>query len=116
MILRSDNPMLRALMMLLYFEVVVFLLALPGMLLVDQRDTALSIVAVAVASVLALVAGARAKTAWGQWLGWFVQVVAIAMGVLTSMMYAVGIIFAFIWVMCIVLGKKMENSPGAAKQ
>lgn len=111
MILRSDNPMLRALSMLLYFEVVVFLLALPGMLLVDHRDTGLSIAVVSVASVLAIVAGARCKAGWGQWLGWVVQIIAIAMGTMTSMMYAVGVIFAIIWVMCIVLGRKMEKTP-----
>lgn len=113
MTLRSDNPMIRALVMLLYFEVVVFLLALPGMLLVDNRDTGTSIAVVAVASVLAVVAGARARTTWGQWLGWVVQLVAIAMGLMTSMMFAVGIIFGFIWVMCIVLGKKVEATPHA---
>ena len=116
MTLRADNPMMRALTMLLSFEVIVFLLALPGMLLVDHRDTGLSIAVVVLASVLAIVAAARCKAGWGQWLGWFVQVVAIAMGLMTSMMYAVGIIFGFIWVMCIVLGRKIENSPGVAKQ
>lgn len=116
MILRADNPMMRALTMLLSFEVIVFLLALPGMLLVDHRDTALSIAVVLGASVLAVVAAARCRAGWGQWLGWLVQVLAIAMGVMTSMMYAVGVIFMFIWVMCIVLGRKIENSPGVAKQ
>lgn len=114
MILRSDNPMIRALVMLLSFEAIVFLLALPGMLLVDHRDTATSIAVVCVGVVLAIIAAARGRTVWGQWLGWAVQAYGIAMGLLTSMMYAVGIMFLVIWVMCVVLGKKLENRPGTA--
>ncbi|MGA4669569.1 DUF4233 domain-containing protein [Propionibacteriaceae bacterium Y1923] len=113
MILRSDNPMMRALVMTLWFEVIVFWLALPGMLLVDHRDTTLSIAVVTAGSVLAIAAARGAKKGWGQWLGWLVQVAALAMGFMTSMMFAVGVVFALIWVMCIVLGRRLETqAPG----
>lgn len=113
MTLRADNPMMRALVMTLWFEVIVFWLAFPGMLLVDHRDLTLSLVVVVAGSVLAIAAARGAKKGWGQWLGWVVQVVAIAMGLMTSMMFAVGVVFALVWVMCIVLGRKIETQAPA---
>ena len=41
-------------------------------------------------------------------VGWVAQVVIIGLGLLTPWMYAMGIIFALIWVTCMVLGKRLE--------
>ena len=116
MILRSDNPMVRSMVALLAFEVIVFILALPGMLLVDDVATAPAVAVTVVGSVLSVVAAMRARRPWGQVLGWIIQVALIGMGLLTSMMFAVGVVFALIWVMLVVLGRRIENSPGAAQQ
>lgn len=107
--LRADNPMNRALGMLLVFQAIVFGLSLPGMLLVDHRPTGLSIAVVVVAAVLAIAASSGLKKGWGHPLGWLVQAIGIALGAMTSMMYAVGVVFAIIWVTSFVLGRKIEN-------
>lgn len=106
--LRPDNPMNRTLQVTLIFEVIVFALAFPGMLLVDDVALAPALAVVLAASLLAIAAAGGLKKSWGHPLGWLVQFVAVAMGLLTSMMYAVGIIFLAIWVMSIVMGRKLE--------
>ncbi|MGD7733866.1 DUF4233 domain-containing protein [Propionibacteriaceae bacterium G57] len=116
MILPPTNPLLRAMAMTLWFEVIIFILALPGMLLIDHRDTALSITIVVVACVAAVVAAMRVKRPWGQVLGLVVQAGAIAMGLMTSMMFAVGIIFAVVWLMCVILGRRLESQAAARDQ
>lgn len=112
--LRRDNPMNRALAMILSFEVLVFLLAFPGMVLVDHVSTWVAGVAVGAAAVLALVAARALRLPWGHALGWLVQVAAVALGLLTSMMYAVGIIFAVIWATSMVLGRRIEQRQDQA--
>ena len=44
-------------------------------------------------------------------LGWAAQVAAVSLGVLTPWMYAMGIIFALIWIMSFVLGKRLDARP-----
>lgn len=103
----------RTLQLLLIFEVIVFGLAFPGMVLVDDVGTWPALAAVLAACVLAIIASGGLNKSWGHPLGWVVQLVGVAMGLLTSMMYAVGIVFLGIWAMCIVLGKKIEERQAA---
>ena len=108
--LQPTNPMIRTLQMVLIFEVVVFGLAFPGMLLVDHMDATRAGAAVGTAVLLSVLALAGLKKSWGQPIGWAVQVVAVVMGGLTSMMYAVGGMFLVIWVTSMILGKKIEKN------
>jgi hypothetical protein len=48
------------------------------------------------------------------WLGWALQVVAIAMGFLIPIMFVVGVIFAVLWGMADILGRKIESERAAA--
>lgn len=60
-----------------------------------------------------LVAGLLRRP-WAYWLGWALQVVAIGMGFLISIMFVVGVIFAFLWGMADILGRKIESERAAA--
>ena len=55
---------------------------------------------------------------WGVALGWGLQVVMIALGILEPMMFVVGAIFACIWAYGIIKGKQMvrENVLRAQEQ
>lgn len=108
MTLAPDNPMRAAAMSVLIFEVIIVWLAYIGMIQVSGVDLAVAAVWSAVASVLCIVALAGLRKRWGYLAGWAAQVVLIGLGVLTPWMYAMGIIFALIWVACIVLGKRIE--------
>jgi len=107
--LKPRNPMMSALMSVLIFEVIVFWLAFAGMIRVSDVPTTVALIWTATASVLAIVATGGLRKGWGFPVGWAVQVIAVAMGVLTPWMYAMGIIFALIWTTSFVLGKRLEQ-------
>lgn len=111
--LSPDNPMNKAMVSLLVFEVIVFWLAFPGMLLVSSRSLTVSIVASTLASLLALAAALTLRRPYGYLLGWLTQVVGIALGFLTPMMFLVGLIFAVIWITSFILGRRLEDAAPA---
>ena len=47
----------------------------------------------------------------GYLLGWVTQVFAVAMGLLTPWMYWLGGMFALLWVVSFVLGRRIEATP-----
>lgn len=113
MTLRPGNPMTRVLVVLLVFEIVVFLLAIPGMIQVDDRSVGLSIGIGGAAMALAGAAAATLRRPVGWVLAWATQVVAVALGLPTPWMYAMGALFALLWAVSFVLGKRLERAnPG----
>lgn len=111
--LSPGNPLRSALMSVLVFEVVVFWLAFAGMVQVSGVDVGTAALWVGLASVLAIVATAGLRRGWGYPVAWLTQVAAIALGLLTPWMYAMGLIFALIWIISFALGKKLDarNNP-----
>ncbi len=111
--LRNDNPMIRALMLMLYFEVVVFGLSVAVMIMVDGTRPVVAGIVAGVAGLLALVAGATIKKTYGQVLGWVAQVAGIALGFVTPVMFVVGGIFAALYLTAFILGRRIETGPAA---
>lgn len=109
MTLAPENPMRSAAMATLIMAVIVIWLGYIGMIQVEAIDLGVAALCCAVASVLCLVAAGLLRKRWGYLIGWAAQVATIALGVLTPWMYAMGIIFALIWVTCIVLGRRIET-------
>lgn len=93
----------------LSFEaVVVFFAGLVAMQLTDSsRAVALGVPA-ALAVACILVAGLLRRP-WGYAAGWLLQIAIIATGVLVPAMYAVGAIFAALWLIGIRLGIRIEH-------
>lgn len=112
--LQADNPMARVLLMVLTFEVIVFGLAVPVMIMVSHTPLALAFGAGAGAALLALAAAATLRTPAGYPLGWLAQVAGLALGLLTYGMLVMGVIFAALWVVCFVLGKRLESQGRSA--
>nr|WP_269779084.1 DUF4233 domain-containing protein [Propioniciclava soli] len=100
--------MRRALAANLVFEAVVYALAIAGMIQVDAVPVGLALSLGGVAAALALVAAGTLRRPWGWWLGWFVQALGIALGLLTPWMYAVGALFAGLHVLMAVLGRRID--------
>lgn len=109
--LQPTNPLRSALMSVLVFEVVVFWLAFAGMVQISEVPLATAAIWTGVASLLALAGAVGLRRGWGYWFGWAAQVAAIALGLLTPWMYAMGIVFALIWIMSFVLGKRLDARP-----
>ncbi|MFE3999856.1 DUF4233 domain-containing protein [Nocardioides sp. YIM B13467] len=64
--------------------------------------------------VACIVVAGLLRRPWAYWLGWALQVVAIGMGFLISIMFVVGVIFAVLWGMADILGRKIESERAAA--
>lgn len=107
--LGPKNPMKSPLLSILAFEAVVFGLAIAGMIQVDDVPVAVAVAAACVGIVLAIAAAGLLRTAAGYPLAWLTQVYAVGMGVLTPWMYWVGGIFALLWVVSFVLGRRLEG-------
>lgn len=113
--LSAGNPMRVVLMTVLIFEVIVFGLAIPVMIFVSDVPGATAAGFGGATAVLALVAAGMLRGQVGYILGWLTQVAGLALGFLTSTMFIVGALFAAVWVLAFVLGKRldsrMETSP-----
>lgn len=106
--LADGNPMTRTLSMTLIFEAIVFVLAIAGMIQVSEVPVGLALGAGLGAAALAIVAGGTLRRPYGWPLAWLTQVVAIALGLLTPWMYGVGTMFALLFGVEFVLGKRIE--------
>jgi len=64
-------------------------------------------------ALLALVAAGLLRRPLGYAIGWLTQLLGVSLGVLTPGMFAVGGIFLAIWVLCFVLGKRLDARPAS---
>jgi hypothetical protein len=114
-ILSAGNPMRVVLMTVLIFEMIVFGLAIPVMIFISNVPAAAAAGLGGGAAVLALVAAGLLRSRVGYVLGWLTQLAGLALGFLTTLMFVVGIMLAAVWVLAVVLGKRldsrMETSP-----
>lgn len=106
--LSAGNPLGRALMASLLCEGLVFALAIPGMIAVSGVAVQVAVAAGVGAAILALVAAGTLRFAVGYPLGWLTQIVALALGWLTPWMFAMGGVFALLWVITFVLGRRLD--------
>lgn len=108
--LRNDNPMNRAILLALLFEIVVFVLAIPGMIQIENVPVWQAVAAGGGAAVIPLLAAATLRHLFGWVLAWTTQLAAVALGLLTPWMYFVGGVFAALFVGSFVLGRRIEGA------
>lgn len=106
--LRHGNPMARAVLSLLVFDVIVAGLAIPGMIWVSSVPVWAAVTAGVVGMVLALGAAVAVSRADSYLLGWVTHVYLVLLGLGSPMMYVVGAVFLVIWIAAIVLGRRLE--------
>lgn len=109
--LSPRNPMRVVLLSVLLFEVIVFGLAIPVMILVSEAPSGPAIGFGGGAALLALVAAGLLRKPLGYPLGWLTQIVGVALGLLTPTMYAIGLMFLGIWLVSFILGKRLDARP-----
>lgn len=111
LMLGPENPMRMVLTMILLFEVIVFGLTIPVLIMVTDLPPLSSALAGGGAAVLALIAMmTMRRPTLGYPLAWLAQVVGVAMGLLTSVMFALGGLFLALWVVSFVLGRRLEST------
>ena len=113
MTLSPGNPMRVVLLSVLIFEVIVFGLAIPVMILIGDVSAGAASGFGGGAALLALLAAGTLRRPTGYYLGWATQLVGIALGFLTSTMFIVGVMFAAIWVITFILGKRLDEAKTA---
>ncbi|GAB3701676.1 DUF4233 domain-containing protein [Mariniluteicoccus flavus] len=114
MTLRPDNPMGKVLMAVLIFEVIVFGLAIPVMIMTADVTPVTASLAGGAAALLAVAAAAMMRRPRvGYALGWLTQLVGVALGFLTYGMFVMGAMFLTLWITCFVLGKRIEEVRAA---
>jgi len=106
--LRAGNPMTTVLAVLLVFEAIVFALAIPGMIVVSGVPAATAGWVGGASVVLALAAAALLRRGPGFVLGWLSQGAALGLGFATPTMFAMGGVFALLWVVTFMLGKRLD--------
>jgi Protein of unknown function (DUF4233) len=109
MTLTPGNPMRAVLLAILIFEVIVFGLAIPVMILVSETSAGLAAGFGGGAALLALVAAALLRRPAGYLVGWTVQLVGVALGFLTAPMFFVGGMFLALWLITFILGKRLDH-------
>ena len=109
--LSPGNPMRVVLITVLIFEVVVFGLAIPVMILISGMPAAAAAGFGGGAALLAILAAGLLRSRVGYILGWAAQVVGIALGFVTPMMFVVGALLAAVWVLSFGLGKRLDSRP-----
>jgi len=65
-------------------------------------------------AVVCLLVPGFLRRPWGYGVGWAVQVAAVGLGFLVTTMFFLGAIFALLWGMADVLGRKIEQERAAA--
>ena len=111
--LPAGNPMRVVLLSVLIFEVIVFGLAVPVMILVSGVTPAAAAVGGGGAALLALVAAGLLRKPIGYLVGWVTQPIGILLGLLTPAMWVVGAMFAGLWVLSFVLGRRLDTQGAA---
>ena len=112
--LSAGNPMRVVLMTVLIFEMVVFGLAIPVMIFISGVPAEAAGALGGAAAVLAVLAAALLRSRVGYVLAWIVQVAGLALGLLTATMFIVGALFAAVWVLEFVLGKRLDSRMKAS--
>ena len=107
--LSAGNPMRVVLVAVLIFEVIVFGLAIPVMIMISDVPPAAAAAFGGGAAVLAILAAGLLRSRVGYILGWAAQLAGLALGFLTSTMFIVGALFAAVWVLSFVLGKRLDS-------
>lgn len=60
-------------------------------------------------ALLCLLAAGMLRRPWGYWLGWLVQVISLALGLVVAPMFFLGAVFAALWATSYFLGAKIDR-------
>lgn len=107
--LPPTSPMNAPMMSVLVFEVIVVWLGFAGMVQADSVDPGIGAAGAALTTVLAIAGIAGLRKRWGHIFGWLTQLAAIALGLLSPWMYVMGGMFALLWAMAFIMGRRIEK-------
>lgn len=113
MTLTPRNPMRVVLLSILLFEVIVYGLSVPVMILVSGVSAEAAGLLGGGAALLALAAAGLFRRPAGYLFGWLAQPAGVLLGFLTGPMFFVGAMFLALWVITFILGKRLDGQAAA---
>ena len=93
---------------MLTFEAIVLALSIPVMISVEDVDTSLALGLGLGLAALCLLTASLLRHAWAYGLGHAIQAAAVGLGFLVPIMFFVGAMFAALWALAYLLGRKIE--------
>jgi hypothetical protein len=93
---------------ILALEAIAFGLSTPVLISVAGMSTAAALWIGVGLTVACLLLAGLLRFAWAYWLGWVVQVAAIAVGFEVSTMFFLGAVFLALWATAFHLGRKID--------
>jgi hypothetical protein len=79
-------------------------------------NAATALVGGAVLLLVLALTGRFVRYHWGVWLGWLLQLVILATGFLTPLMFFIGAMFVAMWVYCFITGRRLDRRNAAASE
>ncbi len=104
--MRSPRRMMCA--SVLGFESIVLGLMTPVLITVEDISKPVSLVIGLGLAVAALLTAGLLRFEWAYYVGFAIQVAALAVGIVIPAMIALGLIFGSLWTTAYILGKKIE--------
>jgi uncharacterized membrane protein len=98
----------------LSLEAIVLGLTTPVMIMVSGVSTPVALAVGLGLAVACLVVAGMLRGEWAYRLGWALQVAAIGLGLLVTMMFLLGAVFGVLWGAADLLGRKIERERAAA--
>ena len=98
----------------LSLEAITLGLTTPVMIKVSGVDTPIALAVGLGLAVLCLLIAGMLRSEWAYALGWLVQLGAIGLGFVISLMFFLGTVFALLWATADLLGRKIERERAAA--
>jgi hypothetical protein len=95
---------------LLSMEAIVLLLVVPVAISVVGVDAAVALPVGVGLAVLCFLAIGGLGRGWGYPLGWAIQAIAVALGVVVAPMYFLGAVFGLLWFLALRLGRQVEQA------
>jgi hypothetical protein len=93
---------------ILSLEAIAFGLSTPVLVSIAGLDTATALWLGLGLAVSCFVVAGLLRFPWAYWLGWALQVAAIALGFLVTAMFVLGVIFLGLWATAWFLGRKID--------
>lgn len=94
---------------ILLLEAIVLGLTTPVLITVESVDKGRSLVIGLGLLVACVVAAGLLRFRWAYWLGWLIQLAALLLGLVITMMVVLGVIFAGLWATAYFLGAKIDR-------
>ena len=104
-----DSTLRRMCAAMLFMQALIVGLSTPVLINVSNVDTTTALVCGLGIAALCIVVSGLLRHRWAYWIGHLLQVATIALGLFEPAMYAVGGLFAFLWLCAYLLGRRIEG-------